>query len=250
MSGDAPGRLFIGTSGFAYPGWAPRFYAPGLRADQLLPTYASRLPACELNNTYYRWPTSDRITAWADATPSGFRFAVKAQRTASVRALGAAAPAEVARLTAPLGAFAGRLGSVLFRVADDVVRADDRLAAFLAAWPRSIPLAVELQHPSWQADETFEVLRRNGVVLCATELPEDDEPPTIRLTGPFLYLRLRRHDYSAIELAAWAARIEPFLAAGTDAYVFFRHDAVGRGAELALALDAEIGRLIAASGRG
>ena len=40
------------------------------------------------------------------------------------------------------------------------------------------------------------------------------------------------------ELDAWAARLEPFLAAGDDAFVFFRHDEVGRGPELARALAA------------
>jgi uncharacterized protein YecE (DUF72 family) len=65
---------------------------------------------------------------------------------------------------------------------------------------------------------------------------DDGDPPTIRRTGRFLYLRLRRHDYSAAEVGAWAARLEPFLTAGDDAYVFFRHDEVGRGPELARAL--------------
>lgn len=244
-----PGRLRVGTSGFAYPAWAPRFYPPGLRSADLLPAYAARLTACELNNTFYRWPTAERIAAWAAATPPGFRFSVKAQRAASLRGLGAAAGEEVARLVGPLAAFDGRLGAVLFRVPEDVQRADDRLAALLAAWPREVPLAVELQHASWQADETFALLRAHGVTLVATELPEDEAPPTIRLTGTFLYLRLRRHDYSAMELAAWAARIEPFLEAGHDAFVFFRHDEVGRGAELALALQAALGRPAAADGR-
>ena len=58
----------------------------------------------------------------------------------------------------------------------------------------------------------------------------------IRRTGSFLYLRLRRHDYDAAGIDSWAARIEPFLAAGDDVYVFFRHDPVGHAAELALDL--------------
>ena len=73
-------------------------------------------------------------------------------------------------------------------------------------------------------------------MLCATDLPEASEPPTLRLTGPAIYARLRRDDYEPVELDAWAARFEPFLATGTDAYVFFKHDPVGRGGELALAL--------------
>jgi uncharacterized protein YecE (DUF72 family) len=60
----------------------------------------------------------------------------------------------------------------------------------------------------------------------------------VRLTGPFLYLRLRREDYTPAELAAWADRLEPFLADGRDVFVFFRHDPVGRGGELALAFRA------------
>jgi uncharacterized protein YecE (DUF72 family) len=67
------------------------------------------------------------------------------------------------------------------------------------------------------------------------------EPPIVRRTGSFLYLRLRRHDYDAAALDAWAARIEPFLAAGDDVYAFFRHDAVGRAGELALELRERLG---------
>jgi uncharacterized protein YecE (DUF72 family) len=85
-------------------------------------------------------------------------------------------------------------------------------------------------------DETFSALAGAGAALCATELPEDADPPTLRRTGRFLYLRLRRHDYARDEIAAWADRLVPFLDAGDDAFVFFRHDEVGRGAELALEL--------------
>jgi uncharacterized protein YecE (DUF72 family) len=100
---------------------------------------------------------------------------------------------------------------------------------------------MEFQESSWHVDETFAALEAHGAALCATELPDDPEPPTLRRTGSFLYLRLRRHDYDEAELAAWAARLEPFLAAGDDAFVFFRHDEVGRGAELALALREAVG---------
>ncbi len=50
---------------------------------------------------------------------------------------------------------------------------------------------------------------------------------------PRIYLRLRRHDYGPDDIRAWADRVRPFLEAGLDAYVFFRHDESGRGPELA-----------------
>jgi uncharacterized protein YecE (DUF72 family) len=230
------GTLYAGTSGFAYPGWVPRFYPPDVARDALLPAYAARLPACEINNTYYRWPNAARIRSWVAATPAHFRFAIKAQRFGSAMAMRSDPRPQVERLVAPLGAFDARLGTVLFRVTEDIHRADERLGALLEAWPETVPLTIELLHASWQADETFAALRDHGVTLCATELPDDEAPPTLRLTGRFLYLRLRRHDYTPGEVAAWAARIEPFLAAGADVYAFFRHDEVGRGGELALEL--------------
>jgi uncharacterized protein YecE (DUF72 family) len=266
----------VGTSGFAYPDWTTRFYPAGTRAADRLAAYATRLPAVELNATFRRRPTPSAIRGWVRATPPDFRFAVKAQRGSAVRALWGAPEESVGWLTEPLPEFGERLGAVLFRipaeirrdgpwVAGDVAVADARLAAFLAAWPRELPLVVELQDRSWHVDETFAALRAAGATLCTTELPPEGdegasgdagepgaqgepggygesgagrEPPTIRRTGSFLYFRLRLHDYDAAAVDAWAARIEPFLAAGDDVFVFFRHDAVGRAGELALELKA------------
>ena len=273
-AGSRRGRLLAGTSGFSYPDWIPRFYPAGTRSSGLLAAYARRLPAVELNATFRRRPTASAIRGWIGATPPDFQFAVKAQRSSAIRGLFGSPGETVAWLTEPLGRFGDRLGAVLYRVPaeirrdgpwveGDVAAADARLAALLDAWPRAIPLVMEFQDLSWHVDETFGALRAAGAVLCVTELPpEGDEgatpaedpgaaargggiPPIVRRTGPFLYLRLRRYDYDDNELDAWAARLEPFLAAGDDVHVFFRHDAVGRAGELALALLARAGRAAA-----
>jgi uncharacterized protein YecE (DUF72 family) len=146
--------------------------------------------------------------------------------------------ASVEWLTTPLRRFGGRLGTILFRVPDNAKRDDERLAGLLGAWPADLPLALEFQDPSWHVDEVFEAARRAGAAVVTTDLDTDPEPPRIRRSGPFLYLRLRRPDYDRTTLEAWLARLEPFLADGLDAYVYFRHDEVGRGAELALELAA------------
>lgn len=218
------------------------FYPRGLKGAGLLPHYASRLPAVELNNTFYARPTADKIAAWVAATPPSFRFVVKAQRGSAVRALGPGAPDAVPWLTESLPGFGERLGAVLFRIDARTQRDDDRLGHLLAAWPRSIPLVVEAQHPSWERDETHSLLRAAGAVLCTTDLDELRDPPDIRRTGPFLYLRLRRTDYDDAALDAWAARVAPFLDDGMDAYVLFRHDEDGTSALRAEGFAARVAR--------
>ncbi len=231
----------MGTSGFAYPGWSPRFYPAGLKGDGLLAHYASRLRAVELNNTFYQSPSEAKVAAWLAASPPDFRFSVKAQRGGSWRAMSGSPERGLPWLTDPIRRFGERLGTVLFRVPDTMRRDDDRLAAMLEAWPRDLPLTVELADPTWEADDSIALLRDAGAVLCATEGADDEAPPTLRRTGPFLYLRLRRHDYTPDELGVWRQRLEPFLAAGDHAFVFFRHDDTGRGAELALEFERLVG---------
>ena len=223
------GTAWVGTSGFAYADWMPLFYPPGTKSNALLAQYAMRLNAVELNNTFYQHPKPDRISAWLAQTPSDFRFVVKAQRGGSMRAFGSAAAETVAWLCAPYRLFGERLGSVLYRVPEQVARDDDRLAMLLDAWPRDMPLTVEFQHVSWHVDEVFDLLRAHEATLCATDLDERD-PPDLRLTGKTIYLRLRRTSYTDAELAVWANRIAAFLADGVDCYVFLRHDEHGDSA--------------------
>ena len=207
----------------------PRFYAPGTKPDGLLRAYGDRLPAVELNNTFYQQPKPDKIAGWLAATPADFRFVVKAQRGGSMRAFGEAAAQTVEWLTAPYRLFGERLGSVLYRVPANVHRDEEKLRSLLAAWPADMPLTLEAQHASWQDDAIFDLLRDHGAALCATDL-DDGEAPDLRLTGRFIYLRLRRMTYTEADMADWAARLRAFIDAGTDCYVFFRHDEDGLSA--------------------
>ena len=241
----AHGRVLAGTSGFAYPGWEPRFYPAGTPAPGLLAHYGTRLLTCELSTTYYARPTPARIDVWAAAVPAEFRFIVKAHRGSAIRALAADPAGQSTRLVAHLDRFGERLGGVLFRVASGTARRDERLETLLTAWPRTVPLVVEAQEPAWHVDETFAALRHAGAVLCTTDTDESDELPDIRRTGPFLYLRLRRMAYSDAALDAWARRLAPFVEDGMDAYVMFRHDEDGATALQAERFPARVARVIA-----
>ena len=54
------GRLYVGTSGFSYPGWAPRFYPAGLKGDGLRAAQIG-----PLKNAAARLSRQDQMAAFA-----------------------------------------------------------------------------------------------------------------------------------------------------------------------------------------
>jgi uncharacterized protein YecE (DUF72 family) len=217
------GRLLVGTSGFSYPSWVGEFYPRGTRSAELLAAYATRLPAVELNNTFYQFPTEAKVAAWRAATPEVFRFTAKAQQRVTHWAR-LADPVQTRRQADAMRLFGDRLGSTLVRVPDTFTRDDERLNAFLDAWPPELPVAFDLRHPSWVDDEVLAMVAGHGnAAWVATDRDELPEPARIFVTAPFLYVRLRRSAYPEADLATWVERVTPFLDDGRDVFVFFRH---------------------------
>src|SRR5205807_1407753 len=63
------GKLYAGTSGWAYPQWKPEFYPAKLPAAKFLGYYASRLNSVELNYTFRRFPTEKLLAGWIASRP-------------------------------------------------------------------------------------------------------------------------------------------------------------------------------------
>src|SRR5919206_780139 len=78
-----PGRVVIGTSSWADPGFIEAWYPPGLPARERLPYYAQRFEAVEVNSSFYAVPAQTSVAGWVRATPPGFTFDVKLHRLLS-----------------------------------------------------------------------------------------------------------------------------------------------------------------------
>ena len=221
--------LFAGTSGFAYPSWKPDFYPPKCPAKDFLKYYATRLNAVEINYTFRQLPKATTLENWIAATPEGFTFVCKAhQRITHILRLRESEFTEVFfKAIDPLRA-TRRLGPVLFQLAPNLKADLPLLTAFVEKLPKDIHCAFEFRNKSWLVDDVYQLFEKHGIALCLAESDKFDVPEVV--TAGFVYVRLRKEDYSVEERAEVADRVRGMLAGGRDVYVFFKHEDTPAGA--------------------
>lgn len=76
------GRIEVGTASWTDESLVKsgRFYPKGASAEDRLHFYASRYRMVEVDSSYYALPSSRNATLWAERTPEGFHFNMKAFR--------------------------------------------------------------------------------------------------------------------------------------------------------------------------
>src|SRR5450432_3821537 len=174
-------QLFAGTSGFAYPGWKPRFYPEKLPSKKFLEYYSSRLNAVEINYTYRRLAALSTLSGWVAATPPDFLFAPKAHmRITHMLKLKDAGEFTALFLKSidPLRS-ARRLGPILFQL-PPTLRCDlPLLSEFLSHLPNVLRYTFEFRHASCLTDATYQLLAEHRVALCAAESDKLETPEAI-----------------------------------------------------------------------
>lgn len=222
--------IYVGTSGYSYKEWKGSFYPEKLAAKDMLPYYASKLPAVELNNTFYRLPQRSMVESWKAQVPEGFRFSVKAsQRITHFKRLKDAAD-ETKYMLETVSALDDRLGVVLYQLPPNMKKDLERLETFLKLLPPNPPATFEFRHPTWFDDDVLQLLRNENRALCVSDT---DNLPVSRIdkTADWGYLRLRRVNYSTADLRGWISRMKD--QDWKTAFVFFKHEDEGTGPKLA-----------------
>jgi uncharacterized protein YecE (DUF72 family) len=223
-------KLHVGTSGYSYKEWKGNFYPEDLPAKEMLSYYSRRLPAVEINNTFYRLPQASMIENWKAQVPARFRFSIKAsQRITHIKRLNNVAD-ETKYLLETVALLEKRLGVVLFQLPPNMKKDSGRLKAFLDLLPADTRAAFEFRHETWLDDEVFGLLRQKD---CALVVSDTDEKPLTEIisTASWGYLRLRRTSYDENDLVNWLQRVREQK--WKDAFVFFKHEDEGVGPKLA-----------------
>jgi uncharacterized protein YecE (DUF72 family) len=203
------GRVLVGTSSWADPGFVKEWYPPRIPAKERLPWYAQRFEAVELNSSFYAVPDRNAVRGWVEATPPGFVFDVKVHRALSRHAapldslppdlregartndrgrvlltpeLETALAERLVEETGPL-AEAGKLGAFLVQLSPAFAPRShelgelDRLLEALA--PHRV--AVELRHRGWVSEKrrerTLDWFSDRGAAFVCVDAPPGDQVP-------------------------------------------------------------------------
>jgi uncharacterized protein YecE (DUF72 family) len=211
------GRIRVGTSSWADPGFVKEWYPPKLPAKERLAWYSQRFELVELNSSFYAVPDRNAARGWVEVTPDGFMFDVKAHRALSrhstpveslppdLRELHGSPDLErplaerLVEETAPLRE-AGKFGTYLLQLTPAFSPRKHRLEELdtVAAILGEHGLAVELRNRNWVLDEhreaTLDWFADRGVAFVGVDAPPGDNfqimPPIDAVTNPRVaYLR-------------------------------------------------------------
>ena len=235
MNGRPRGRAFVGTSGFGYRTWIPRFYPERTRPKQFLAVYSTQLGSVETNFTFNQLPTESAVAAWVAATPEQFRFAVKASRRITHLKLLRDTADSLPRFFDRIRLLGTRLGCVLFQTPPWLKRDDELLRSFLHAVPAEGPRAAfEFRNDTWYDGAVYAILRERNVALCTAEGERAPAPYTV--TADFVYARLRNkaEAYTPDSLAGWRDRFRQAMREGKDVYAYLYHDEAGENALMSM----------------
>ena len=226
------GRILVGTSSWADPGFVKDWYPDGMAARDRLPWYAERFEGVELNSSFYAVPEPPTVRRWAEITPDGFTFDVKLHRLLSRHSAGLESlppdvrddatttargrveltPALEGRLieetlTAirPLDE-AGKLGGLLLQLTPAFSPKRNGLAELepLVRALKPYRLAIELRNRRWvddeRTEETLSWFDDNEVAFVNVDAPPGDATPimpselTAATRDDFAYVRIHGRD--------------------------------------------------------
>ncbi len=225
------GEIRIGTASWTdktliESGWYP---PEASTPEKRLRFYARQFPLVEVDATYYALPAEQTASAWAERTPAGFSFNVKAFSLFTTH------PTPVKALPADLREAAGQSGKSRVYLKDvDPAVADQAWERFLAALEplnRAGKLgAILLQFPPW-----FPISRANKeyIVACAqraaprrvcvefrnrTWMTPDNQEETLG------FLASHQLPYVCVDMPqGYPSSIPPVLAATSDLAVVRMH---------------------------
>lgn len=243
--------ILIGCAGWNVPkDAAAQFPAEGTHLQR----YAARLPAVEINSSFYRPHRRSTYEKWSSNVPADFRFSVKVPKSITHEQRLKDANDLLDRFLDEVSGLGEKLGCLLVQLppsleldmpiaANFFSMLSRRLQAMLrVAQPVATAIVCEPRHPSWFTRDGEELLASHGIARVAADpapVPGAAQPGGSR---DAIYYRLHgspRIYYSAYDesfLTALAAALKQYALSGRRVWCLFDNTALGAAAPNALGL--------------
>jgi len=224
------GEIKVGTASWTdktllESGWYP---AAANTPEKRLAYYAKHFPLVEVDATYYAPPNEQTATLWAQRTPDGFTFNIKAfslltghptkvsalpkdlrPETDKANVYPKDVPAQTyediwSRFLSALDPLveAGKLGLLLFQFPPwfTIRRSNKQTLLEVAARCKPLRICVEFRHASWfeggNQAETLEFLREHDLPYVVVDMPQGHKssiPPVVEATSDLAVVRFHGH---------------------------------------------------------
>jgi uncharacterized protein YecE (DUF72 family) len=249
----------IGTCSWADEGLLKHWYPRGVSsAEARLRHYAERFDTVEVDSPFYRLPAPEVTARWAERTPPGFVFHVKASAAMTFHEETDSrerAFAEFRAAVSPLEA-SGKLRGILLQYHPRFTKSRENMEELRVAGELVAPLVpmIEFRHRSWmEPDEradTLSFLEANGLAYVSVDAPHTRAsnvmPRVAAATHELAYVRFHgrnwqtwnkrtqhsseRFDwlYGADELQEWVEPLEKLAHEAREVYAMFNNN---RGAQ-------------------
>ncbi len=208
------------------------FYPRGTKDE--LAYYSTQFNSIELNATFYNNFPVPTIQGWREKTGDGFKFFPKVHQGISHwKRLKDAKDATDEYLDG-IAHLEDKLGTIFLQLPDNFGPKNwETLKAYLEAWPKNFPLAVELRNTgwydgSWNTDQLWNVLHDLGIAHIITDSAGRRDLMHMRLSTPTAFIRYNganvASDYTRLD--DWLERLIQWIDEGIENIFFFIHQNV------------------------
>lgn len=240
----------VGVGGWSFEPWDETFYPTGLSKAKQLNYMSRRMTAVEVNATYYSSFKPETFAKWAEASPDGFMFSLKAHRFSTVRKTKEDMKKSVDLfLGQGITALKEKLGPINWQFPGTRKFDAEYFKTFLSVLPKEkdkLPLrhALEVRGSGFDVPEFYDLLTKHGATVVYAE---DDEFPKLRHEGSsFAVARLMQSKsdeaagYPGPEIGRFAKLVTGW-SKNQDVFAFFISGAKERNPAAAMALQDKLG---------